>query len=108
MLNVTSTPISLVCCSDNSHFRADIRYNPASTTWYHFDPYGFPEARILRLSGDCPVAEGAFLAEDIVGYEMLGARDWFQGNTRAEVTTVVYVLQQSTEAAQDEANPVQQ
>jgi hypothetical protein len=82
-----------MCCSDGDHFRADIRYHATSTTWYHFDPYGFPGARILPLIGNCPVASGAFPDYDGVLREKPGARDWFRQETRAEIATVVYVPQ---------------
>ena len=91
-------------CSDKIHFRADVRYNPKSTEWYHFDPYGFPTARILPLVGDCPVASGGEPNFDGVVHEHAGAREWFEGNTRAEVTTVVYVLQQLDRADLNQAN----
>jgi hypothetical protein len=80
---------------DTSHFRADICSDPATCAWYHFDPYNFPSSRVLQLAPNLPVAMGGLpvLPAGRMRGERARARDWFVGNPRAEVSTVVYVLQ---------------
>jgi hypothetical protein len=79
--------------TDKNHFRVDLCYNPNDDLWYHFDPYNFPEARVLRLEPNLPVVMGGNPIFPDSQRERRRAREWFKGTVSAEIANVVYVLQ---------------